>query len=208
MKQNRKSVEEWLNFSSYVTKYRYNSYWHQLDEVFKGMPKNVLEIGVGSNVMSSYLQFKGIDVVTVDLEEALSPSVTASVTSLPFVDRAFDTVVCCQVLEHLPFEYFDVCLSEFKRLTRNKLILSLPDKTPGVSIVIRIPNFAFWDFQLYLPWALREPIKNVREHYWEIGRWGYPTKKILKHLETAGFKVERNYRVPEYPYHHFFVATV
>ena len=205
---NKDSVKYWLNFSSYVTKYRYNSYWHQLNEVFMSNPGNVLEIGVGPGVMASYLEYKGIDIITIDLETELSPTISASVVSLPFKDKTFDTVVCCQVLEHLPFEQFDKSLAEIKRVTKKKLVLSLPDKTLGISILARIPNFLFWNFQLYLPWALREPIKKVREHYWEIGRRGYPTKKILKHLEAAGFKVERNYRVPEYPYHHFFVATV
>jgi ubiquinone/menaquinone biosynthesis C-methylase UbiE len=200
-------VEHWLDFSAYVTKYRYNSYWHQLDEVFRSGPCNVLEIGVGSNVTSTYLSYKGIEVVTIDLEARLGPAVVASVRHLPFEDQVFDTVVCCQVLEHLPFDEFDGCLSELRRVCKRKLVLSLPDKTPGISMLVRIPNFVFWEFCLSLPWAIREPIKRGREHYWEIGRWGYSRKKVLQHVKTAGFFVERTYRVPEYPYHRFFIAT-
>ena len=191
------SINEWLDFSVYVTKYRYNSYWHQLDEIFKSAPTNVLEIGVGSNVISNYLTYKGIDVVTLDLEAPLKPNVLGSVVHLPF-----------KVLEHLPFSMFDLCLSELRRITKNKLILSLPDKTPGISFIVRIPNFVFWDVQIFSPWAIREPIRKVREHYWEIGRWGFPPKKIINHLKNAGFNFERNYRVPEYPYHHFFISAV
>ena len=190
-----------------MTKYRYNSYWHQLEEIFSSGAGSVLEIGVGNNVMAPFLNSKGVDTVTLDLEGELRPTVTGSVLNLPFANNTFDVVVCCQVLEHLPFAEFDNCLSELQRVAKNKLILSLPDKTPGISVIVRIPNFIFWDVQIFSPWAIREPIRKVREHYWEIGRWGFPPKKILKHLEKAGFSVERNYRVPEYPYHHFFIAA-
>ncbi len=200
-------VKNWLNFSSYVTKYRYNSYWHQLDEIFSAEARSVLEVGVGNDVMGPFLNSKGVRTVTLDLERDLRPTVTGSVLSLPFKDNTFDVVVCCQVLEHLPFSRFDSCLAELKRVAKNKLILSLPDKTPGISLIVRIPNFVFWDIQIFSPWAIREPIRKVREHHWEIGRWGFPPKKILNHLEKTGFTVERNYRVPEYPFHHFFISS-
>ncbi len=210
MKKNKteRGVNSWLDFSSYVTKCRYNSYWHQLDEIFSSGATSVLEIGVGNNVLAPFLESKGIKITTLDLELNLIPTVLGSVTMLPFKDNAFDMVVCCQVLEHLPFDQFDICLGEIHRVARNKLVLSLPDKSPGLSVLMRIPNFLFWEFQLFSPWALREPIRKVKEHYWEIGRRGFPPIKIINHLKRARFNVERHYRVPEYPYHHFFISSV
>jgi len=205
-KQDRQYVEQWKDFSSYVSKYRYNSYWHQLDETLKSQPKTVLEIGVGSSVTSSYLKHLGIDVVTLDIEHELNPTICGSVSDLPFADNSIDTVVCCQVLEHLPFELFKKCLSELHRVCKNTLVLSLPDKTPGISIILRMPNFLFKDFSFYIPWAIREPIKEVKEHHWEIGRRGYPAKRIKECIGQLPFNLETSYRVPEYPYHHFFIA--
>lgn len=208
MKKNEtRGVNSWLDFSSYVTKYRYNSYWHQFDEIFSSGATSVLEIGVGNNVLLPFLESKGVSTTTLDLESSLAPKVIGSVTSLPFADNAFDVVVCCQVLEHLPFDQFDHCLKEIRRVTNNKFVLSLPDKTLGLSVLLRVPNFLFWEFQIFSPWAVRAPIRSVKEHYWEIGRRGYPPRKIIKHLNDIGFSVERHYRVPEYPYHHFFIST-
>lgn len=206
-KQDKKYVEQWKNFSSYVSKYRYNSYWHQLDETLKSQPKTVLEIGVGSSVTSSYLKHLGIDVITLDLESELKPTICASVTDLPIESNSIDTVVCCQVLEHLPFELFEKCLSELHRVCKNTLVLSLPDKTPGISIILRMPNFLFKNFGFSIPWAIREPIKEIKEHHWEIGRRGYPVKRIKENIEHLPFKIESTYRVPEYPYHHFFILA-
>ena len=43
------------------------------------------------------------------------------------------------------------------------------------------------------------------EHYWEIGKAGYPLSKIIMDIQRAGFKVEKTYRVFEFPYHRFFI---
>ncbi len=206
-KQDRRYVERWKDFSSYVSKYRYNSYWHQLDETLKSRPKTVLEIGVGSSVTSSYLKHLGIDVITLDLEFELKPTICASVIDLPIASKSIDTVVCCQVLEHLPFDLFEKCLTELYRVCKNTLVLSLPDKTPGISIILRIPNFLFKNFGFSIPWAIRESIKEIKEHHWEIGRRGYPVKRIKKYIENLPLSIESSYRVPEYPYHHFFIIS-
>jgi len=50
------------------------------------------------------------------------------------------------------------------------------------------------------------PVHNFDgEHYWEIGKFGYPLKKIVEDIQRAGFEVKKTYRVLEFPYHRFFV---
>jgi hypothetical protein len=43
------------------------------------------------------------------------------------------------------------------------------------------------------------------EHYWEIGKAGYPLSKITKYIEKAVFKIIKTYRIFENPYHRFFI---
>lgn len=43
------------------------------------------------------------------------------------------------------------------------------------------------------------------EHYWEIGKAGYPLSKIINDIQIAGFKIEKTHRVFEFPYHRFFI---
>jgi len=45
------------------------------------------------------------------------------------------------------------------------------------------------------------------EHYWEIGKEGYPLQKVMDEMRRAGFKIEKTYRVFEHPYHRFFVLA-
>jgi SAM-dependent methyltransferase len=59
----------------------------------------------------------------------------------------------------------------------------------------------------------RAPIPHVPqsaefdgEHYWEIGVREVPEERFQACFEAAGLAVENEYRVPENPWHHFFVA--
>jgi hypothetical protein len=75
-------------------------------------------------------------------------------------------------------------------------------------VLVRIPNFVFWDFLIPFPWAVRKRIRYVRQHYWEIHRWGYSYRRVLKIIEREGFPLERIFRISEYPFHLFFIACL
>ena len=196
-----------LQSLKYVTKYRFASYWYQIKEVMLSEPTNVLEIGIGPNLVSSFLTQQDISVVTMDREVDLIPQLCGTVLHLPFKEMSFDTVMCCQVLEHLPFQEFRSCLTELRRITKKKLVLSLPDRTPALSLLVRMPNLIFWDFMVVFPWAIRKHISDIKQHCWEIGERGYPYKRLIKEIASAGFSVDRTYRVPDYSYHRFFIAS-
>jgi SAM-dependent methyltransferase len=44
------------------------------------------------------------------------------------------------------------------------------------------------------------------EHYYEIGTLDFPVERVLRAFADSGLDVERRFRVPENPWHHFFVA--
>ena len=196
-----------LQSLKYVTKYRFASYWYQIKEVMRSEPANVLEIGIGPNLVSSFLTRQNIKVVTIDRDTRLGPQLSGTALHLPFKETSFDTVMCCQVLEHLPFQEFNNCLNELRRITKKKLVLSLPDRTPALSLLVRMPNLIFWDFMVVFPWAIRKHVSDIKQHCWEIGERGYPYKRLIKEIAEAGFSVERTYRVPDYSYHRFFIAS-
>ena len=47
-------------------------------------------------------------------------------TSLPFDDKSFDTVIACEVLEHLPAEQGPMLISELTRVARHCFVVSTP----------------------------------------------------------------------------------
>lgn len=45
------------------------------------------------------------------------------------------------------------------------------------------------------------------EHYWKIGKAGYPLQRVMDEMQNAGFEINKTYRVFEMPYHRFFVLA-
>jgi Methyltransferase domain len=190
---------------SYDSKERFISYWHQIHEVASLRPESVLEVGIGNGFVHRSLRELGIGVHTVDADERLAPDTVASVTALPFSAGEFEIGCCFETLEHLPWQQFASAVSELARVARSYVLLSLPDVTPC--------------FRADLSWGLRRRLLSVfcdlpsfraelhafnGEHYWEVGKRGYPQARIRHAFERAGLGVEREFRVRENPYHHFF----
>lgn len=189
----------------YDSKGRFISYWHQINEIIKLNPKSVSEIGVGNGFVSKYLKERKICVVTLDIDERLNPDAVGSVLNIPFTDKSFDVVACYEVLEHLPYENFCKALSEIFRVSKSYAILSLPDANRVYRFNVQIPKIGEIKKLISIP-RMKSPIhKFDGEHYWEIGKAGYPLSKIIKDIQKIGFKVEKTYRVFEFPYHRFFI---
>jgi len=190
---------------SYDTKERFISYWHQINEIMELNPKKVLEIGVGNGFVSKYLKERGVNVITLDIDERLKPDAVGSVLDIPFSESSFDVVTCYEVLEHLPYENFKKALSEIFRVSKSYAILSLPDASRVYRLYVHIPKVGIIKKLIPLPRYDRRIHKFDGEHYWEIGKAGYPLNKITKDIESVRFNIVKTYRVFEYPYHRFFV---
>ncbi len=78
----------------------------------------------------------------------------------------------------------------------------------AVSEVIRLhPIAAYGTVRFAIPKPSLRPQKHVfdGEHFWEIGKLGYPLKKVLADFSACHLALEKMYRVQENPYHHFFI---
>ena len=91
---------------SYDSKYRFISYWYQINEILNLNSNNTLEIGIGSGFVAKYLIEKGINITTLDFDRNLEPDVAGNILSIPFKKGSFDVICCYEVLEHLPYENF------------------------------------------------------------------------------------------------------
>lgn len=195
----------------YDTPGRVFSYWHQMEEVRRfevptGDLPSVLEIGLGNGFTSELLRRQGYEVTTLDHDAELKPDVAGSVLELPFASSHFDLITAYQVLEHLPFEKFPFALRELHRVAKRGLLLSLPDCTRCLRIGLTLTKIPKVQLMLNLPRFRNTTHRFAGEHYWEIGKAGYPLKKIIAEIQTAGFTMHRTFRNHEYPYHRFFIT--
>ncbi len=199
----RQVDKEAYQFSSYAHPGRFVSYYHQLDEVLKLTPQNILEVGVGDGVFRDYIKGNtNIIYTSVDIAEDLHPDVVGSVTKLPFNNKSFDVVCAFEILEHLPFDQFEIALQELARVSRREVILSLPHFGPPVQLHIKIPLLRPLRISFKIPFPKEHKFNG--QHYWEIGKKGYSACEIRSILNRY-FVIEKEFVPFENQYHHFYV---
>lgn len=193
------------HYFTYIPKRRWISYWYQIKEVLETNEKKVLEVGVGNKTVSNFLSKVGLDVTTFDYDESLDPDVVGDVTNLSnyFKPNSFGVILCAEVLEHLPFEYFDKVLKELNFVSAKYVVLSLPYAGIILPFRIKLPALKEINFNLRIPIFWKEH-KFDGQHYWVIGTRGYKYGKIKKTLQDYFF-IKKTYCPPEHPNHHFFI---
>jgi SAM-dependent methyltransferase len=193
-------------FADYMSKRRWTSVWHQLDETMRTECHRVLEIGPGLGLLKAVAGLYGLHVETFDIDPDLNPDHLGSVLEMPFDDGAYDVVCAFQMLEHLEYSDSLTAVSEFGRIAGRFLIVSLPEARKFYPIHLTIPRIGL--VTLRLPFPHLRPIPNDfdGQHHWEVGRSGYPLKRILKEFADAcGMTLSRQYLVPENPRHRFLI---
>ena len=194
---------------AYNTKERFASYWHQINEVLSRNPHDLLEVGIGNGFVNKYLKERRVQATSVDINTELGPDVVADVRELPFEDGKFEMSVCYEVLEHMPYESFLRGLSELRRVSREYVVISLPDITQVYRIFMELPLIGW--FRLMVPKLRLRPKERVgteHGHFWNIGEKDRPLKKVMGDITEAGFEIEKTYRVFENPFHRFFILKV
>ncbi len=120
-----------------------NADWRRLEFAAHVIPsdcQSVLDVGVGPGAFLNYLALSGrFDRVTgidkrryskfVELAPDLDYQIM-DVGKMSFPDRCFDTVICMEVLEHLDSKTLEAGLSSLRRVTKKKLVMTVPFDEP------------------------------------------------------------------------------
>ena len=195
--------------NEYDSREMFASYHVQVTEVLKAVHSGdkVLEVGCGNQIVHDILVKNGVDIQTVDIAKDLNPDYICSVTDLSkiFDENQFNVILCAEVLEHLPFEYFEQSLIELSKIAQNRVILTLPHFAINFGFYVKMPTFKRKSVILSLPFP-RKHIFNGR-HYWEIGKKGY-SLRYIKSIISNHFNIRKTYLSPDHPYHRVFILGV
>jgi SAM-dependent methyltransferase len=193
-------------FSTYVDKLRWASLWHQLDEVMSQKPSSVLEVGPGPGLFKAAATALGLHVETMDVDSELNPDHICSALKMPFEEGSFDVVCAFQMLEHMPFEQSLEAAREMSRVARKAVIVSLPDAKRCIPVSVRLPTIGSIYWHIPRP-SLRTGTHQFNgQHYWEVNKAGNKLRRVSDALQKVTRKpLRKTFRVPEHPYHRFFV---
>lgn len=187
----------------YNSKARWLSYWYQVHETISRGTSSILVIGKGSGIVENAITTIApqIKIVTLDINSELLPDVVGDIRHLPFQNLSFDCILCCQVLEHIPFCELEGVLEEFSRVIRNSLIISIPHKRKHLKIEIDGPLIGHRLLIIKNPFTK----KNItsRHHHWEINR-GVSFKEVKKAFEKF-FIMEKTFLNEINCMHRFFI---
>jgi SAM-dependent methyltransferase len=208
--ERERSLERSVYFSdNYFSFKQLCSFVHQIYDIHELRPKSILEIGIGNGFTSTFLKRAGYEVTTNDINPVLEPDICCSLSDLPLhlPGSSFDLVVCCEVLEHMPFDDFESNLRTLRSLGK-RLYLTLPNHKAlmGFAWLPRLPKIPNSQAgSLYCEIPLPKPLQAM--HYWEVGSAIFTSRKsIAKRLRNYYASVtSRRYALN--PYHVMFYAV-
>lgn len=179
-----------------------STFAHQINDIYNLNPKSIIEIGIGNGFTSSFLKSAKYKITTCDINENLNPDHVLPVQQLEtvFSSGQFDLAVCCEVLEHIPFEEFEPAIAAISAVS-DRLYLTLPNykKFFGFSGFFDVPRLRrLFNLGIYLP----IPRKITPEHFWELDSDNYSKsaniiaiiKKYFPKVETRNYKLNRYHR--------------
>ncbi|MFN8062355.1 MAG: methyltransferase domain-containing protein [Vicinamibacterales bacterium] len=166
-----RAFNSWIPLQRYWQRTRFKLVTSFVDPAVR-----TLDIGCGSSRIIQHLpQGVGLDIQLKKLRRVQrrnSRLVQASLSELPFADNAFETVVCSQVIEHIPRE-----LVRWAEMTRVLV--------PGGVMVIGTPDYATWTWP-FLEWLydIVHPKGYVNEHINQ-----YTAQSLREALESHGLEI-------------------
>ncbi len=190
----------------YNSKSRWLSYWYQISEALEISPDNILLVGKGSGVTENAIQLlsKGnVNILALDINNSVAPDTVGEAVNLPFKNKTFDVSLCCQVLEHQPFQLFPIALNELKRVTRKRVILSLPHGRKHIRIACNVPFLG--EKNLIIKNPLTKKHCKSKKHCWEIGR-SVSYRQVINQI-TNFFEIDKEFLNEINCNHRFFILT-
>ena len=197
------------NFN-YESPERFTSYYYQVKSILTITPKSVLEIGKGSGIVGYYLRRLGIDYLALDIDVTTNTRHSSLCRKASNTEKAFDVILCAQVLKHVDFELLDGVFNQFYEVCKRGVVISLPYTGFHITfsiIMSKIKKRMSVCIPLPYTYKCRDPSTGSK---WGLERIinGYliTEKDIIKKLVTSGLSKVKCFHNPENPHHKFFIA--
>lgn len=195
MDDRARRLAEW---HSYHSEKRIGQQWMQLNLLSRLHAGRVLEVGPYLGFVTALLDNAGYDVTTLDLfpppfASPQRPHIEADLTRLdPATIAGFDTILCCETLEHLHWDEAGEVLRGFYAAGADNLIVSVPYE--GLQFGLSLyANLFTWRHALSLKKFNRsrtfKPHEDPWGHKWELGYRGFSMRRWEQQIADAGWRI-------------------
>jgi hypothetical protein len=196
---------------------RIGQQWFQV-HLLAGLPvRRVLEVGPHLGFVTALLDNAGYSVTTLDqvpckFSRPTCGHIEADLLELtPDKIRAFDLILCCETLEHLPWEKVGGVLRCFRDSGTPYLVTSVPYEGFQIRLVV---DWNLYTFRQSFAFRKGRSLRTFRPrlhgdgHYWEVGYRGYSLKAWEDQLKGAGWRIaKRDFTAPRRSVFHVLRAA-
>lgn len=205
--------EQYLD-PGYLSPERLSSIGHQYRLAIQSRGNSFLNVGSAHGLLELMLSRAGYLVAGLDLSHSFHPSIVGALPSLPLRDKCVDVAMAFQVLEHIPFEMLEACLTALRRVSRTTVIISLPDRTPfwqsgptSSRLEALAARFHRWAWARQA-WRFETAVMTDPQHFWEIGHGCVTSETIVSVARSSGLVQRDTFRNPCFAYHTYFIFDV
>ncbi|MCA0326623.1 MAG: class I SAM-dependent methyltransferase [Proteobacteria bacterium] len=192
-----------LSQSSYLARmdfFTWVRHFHVLKDVVNRASGDVLEVGAGDGVLRRCAEPFVASYTVLDINSVLKPEINGDLRQyFPELKNGFDAIIATEVLEHMPFSDFRICLTNMKLYLRpgGLLFLTLPHRKGNMLIVTPRQRLLKWRFPVGLTSLSEAYNKFVRgriwidpHHCWEIGDGEVRRSHVDSILREQGWCIE------------------
>lgn len=159
-------------------------YYYQGEIVYNKLNRGqkILEIGLGTGLISDMLKRRKWDIKTLDIDEDKHPDFCDSAVDFDYQKHGVQAVLAFEIFEHIPYSTFSKVIEKLSRSNVNAICFSLPWCDQELfSFLIKLPILP------KVQWSLRVSKKKIyaKSHFWELSKVEMQSgEKKLISLET------------------------
>jgi hypothetical protein len=182
---------------AYYSRKRIVHQWTQVHLLSTIECEKILEIGPALGLVTSMLANIGYEVHTLDVAPRLFvyPDVPHHQKDLCNLQShqiaGYDAILCCETLEHIPWDSVGAVLSAFHDSGAKYLIVSVPYMGFQVfgEIYFNTVTVRQYFSMKKLLWRKRFAGEPAGGHQWEIGYKGYSLRRWESQLKESGWSI-------------------
>lgn len=189
--------ERFHSFKKKLTSEEENRIKNTIDLIPKDV-NSLLEVGCGDGRIINLLKGRydnicGLDISHEALKYVETPKVQGRLEKLPFPDNYFEMIICCEVLEHLPYSVYGKAIQEMERVSTKYILISVPNNENLDFGMVKCPkcscSFHIWrHLRSYNFNKLKEIFKSFK--LIEIKKY-YSSKQPIYLNTNTIFKIKR-----------------